>query len=565
LPRKKKVDLEKSAIAEYWHQIDSGAIVTCNEIRTVYQHLYKKLYDTKIDGYHYDWQLAHRPVDFIATFCHLPKLRGNPLCQLDLWQQAMVESIFGFVDDNNNRQYSEVFFTVARKQGKSALAAMIALYLLIGDGEAEPELYCIATKKDQSKIIWEMAGQIMSKSPELRKYLKKRVGDISCNLNNGLFKPLASDSNSLDGLNASVVLADELHSWKDSNLYDVMVDSMVARTQPLFLITTTAGFVRAGIYDQKVDEYEMIIAGYDDPDGYKDPRRLPIIYKLDSEKEWTDSSCWIKANPGLGTIRPLDKLAEDVERARHNPQKVPDLLTKFFDLPQNGIDHFLTIEELTNKKTFAPSEQEIKYAIGGFDLSETTDLTSTVLMYQLPNDPTYYVLTMSWMPEELYEKHIATDHVPYDIWRQRGWLRLCPGNQIDYHMVADWFSEIKNKYHLTIYRIGYDRYGASYMTDEMAKKFGQLCMIPVAQNAMTLSIPLQNMRAEFQRHHINYQNNQLMKWCLGNLMVTRDAQGNYNTTKNRNDHIRDDAAMALLDAFCAYFQVYEKYTKLINK
>jgi phage terminase large subunit-like protein len=564
MPRKKKIDLEQSAIAEYWHQIETGEIQACREIRTTYQHLYKKLYSSKIDGYHYDWALAHKPGEFIETFCHLPKVRGNPLCKLDLWQRAMIESIFGFVNDSGMRQYSEVFFTVARKQGKSALAAMIALYLIICDGESEPELYCVATKKDQSKLIWEMAAQIMGKSPELRKYLKKRVADISCEFNNGLFKPLASDSNSLDGLNASAVFSDELHSWKDSNLYHVMIDSMVARTQPLFLITTTAGFVRNGIYDEKIAEYEMIIAGYDDPDGYKDAHRLPIIYKLDSQKEWTDYKCWIKANPGLGTIRPLDKLAEDVERARHNPSKVPDLLTKFFDLPQTGVDHFLSLEELTNKETFDPVELQPKYAIGGFDLSETIDLTSAVIMFQKKNDPTFYVLSMSWMPSELYEKHIATDHVPYDIWKQKGWLRLCPGNRIDYHMVVDWFSETCKQYHLTMYRIGYDRYGAQYMTDDMMKKFGKLCMVPVAQNAKVLSIPLQNMKAEFQHHHINYQNNQLMKWCLSNLMVERDNQGNYNTRKNRSDNLRDDAACALMDAMVAYYLTVDKYTHMIR-
>ena len=377
---KKKIDLEESAIARYWHQIDSGAIVACKEIRTVYQHLYRKLYDSTIDAYHYDWQLAHRPVEFIETFVRLPKVRGNPLCRLDLWQLAMIESIFGFVDNDGIRQYAEVFFTVARKQGKSALAAMIALYLLICDGESEPELYCVATKRDQSKIIWEMASQIMSKSPELREYLKKRVADISCSVNNGIFKPLASDSNSLDGLNASTVFCDEIHAWKDSNLYDVMVDSMVARTQPLLLITTTAGFVREGIYDQKVDEYEMIIAGYDDTNGYKDPRRLPIIYKLDSEKEWTKKKSWIKANPGLGTIRDEEKLAEDVERAKSNPLKVKDLLTKFFDLPQTGIDHFLSLEDIKNPVTFDDSIFKDRLCIGGFDLSQTTDLTSATII-----------------------------------------------------------------------------------------------------------------------------------------------------------------------------------------
>ena len=557
------IDLEQTAIAQYWHQMESGKLVVCIEIKTIYQHLYRKLNDDTIDGYQFDFGRSQRPIKFIESFCHLPKVRGNPLCKLDLWQKAMIEAIFGFVDAAGHRQYQEVFFTVARKQGKSALAAMIALYLLILDGEAEPELYCVGVKRDQAKIIWDMCKMIINKSPDIKEFLKIRVGEIECLANGGILKALASDSNSLDGLNSSVVLCDELHAWQDTNLYDVMVDSEVARQQPLTLITTTAGFVRAGIYDNKIDEYERIIAGYDDPEGYKDPRRLPILYKLDRESEWTDEENWIKANPGLGTIRSVEKLAEDVNRAKADKAKVKNLLTKFFDLPQTGIDHFLTMEELTNMNTFNPKEIVPKYAIGGFDLSATTDLTSACIMYQKKDEPYFYVFSKCWLPEDQFEKHIQTDHVPYDVWRKKGWLDLCPGNRIDYHMIVAWFAEMKSKYGLTMYRIGYDRWSAAYMVDEMERKFGKIAMVPIAQGAKSLSIPLQNMQAEFQKHHINYGNNQLMKWCLANLMVTQDTNGNYNTTKNRNDTTRDDAAIALLNAFAAYYENYDRYSKLI--
>lgn len=557
------VDLEQTAIAIYWHQMENGQLVACSEIYAVYRHLYKKLADDSLDGYHFDYAQSQRPIKFIESFCHLPKVRGNPLCILDVWQKAMIESIFGFIDDSGRRQYQEVFFTVARKQGKSALAAMIALYLLILDGEAEPELYCVGVKRDQAKIIWDMCKMIINKSPDIKEFLKIRVGDIECKINGGILKPLASDSNSLDGLNSSVVFCDELHAWQDTNLYDVMVDSEAARQQPLTLITTTAGYVRAGVYDNKIDEYERIIAGYDDPEGYQDPRRLPIIYKLDNESEWTDQRNWIKANPGLGTIRSLSKLAEDVNRAKADPNKVKNLLTKFFDIPQTGIDHFLSVEELTNKNKFDPATMPVKYAIGGFDLSETTDLTAAVILYQVRGDDKFYILSKCWLPEDKYERHIETDHVPYDVWRKRGWMDVCPGNKIDYHMIVDWFTKMKQKYGLTMYRIGYDRWSAAYMVDDMARRFGKICMLPIAQGARTLSIPLQNMRAEFQKHRVIYNNDQLMKWCLANLMVTQDTNGNYNTTKNRNDTTRDDAAIALLDAFATYYQVVDRYSKLI--
>lgn len=557
------LDLEQTSIAQYWHRMESGELVVCMEIRETYKHLYQKLYDNTVDGYHFSLEKAQKPIRFMESFCHLIKIRGNPLVMLDLWQKAMIEAIFGFVNAAGERQYQEVFFTVARKQGKSALASMIALYLLICDGESEPEVYCVGVKKDQAKIIWTVAKEIIKKSPDIREFCKLRVGDIECTVNGGTLKALASDSNSLDGLNGSAIFMDELHAWQDMNLYNVMVDSTVARTQPLTIITTTAGFVRAGIYDQKMDEYQQLIAGYSDPEGRRDNRRLPIIYKLDREKEWTDQRCWIKANPGLGTIRSLSKLAEDVARAKAEPAQVKNLLTKFFDLPQTGIDHFLTMEELTNKNTFDAAQLPAKYAIGGFDLSETTDLTSACIMFQVRGDTMFYVLSRSWIPEDKFEHHIQTDHVPYDIWRKKGWLDTCPGNAIDYHMIAAWFAEMKRTYGLTIYRIGFDRWSATYLKEEMARKFGQIAMVPVAQGARTLSIPLQNMRAEFQKHRVNYGNNQLMKWALANLMVTQDDNGNYNTTKNRNATTRDDPAVALLCAFVAYYENYDRYSKLI--
>ena len=551
MARKKKLE---NPIKEYYQAIKSGKIVACKEIKLIYQHLYKKLTDTSIDGFHYDEKKAARAIRFIEIFCHLPKVRGNPLVKLMLWQKALIAAIFGFVDDKGIRQYTEVCLLVGRKNAKSTLAGMIGLYLQIADQEAQPELYTVATKRDQAKILWQSAVDMVHKSPDLRKYAKTKQAEIVTAFNGGVFKPLASDSNSLDGLNANAVFLDEIHAYKDCQLYDVMVDSMAMRHQPLTILTTTAGFQREGLFDAKISEYQMIIRDLDNPQGYKDPRRLPILYKLDSEKEWLDSSCWVKANPGLGEIRSLSKLAEDVERAKTNPEKRKDLLTKFFDLPQTGINHFLSIEEATNEQTFDIQALKPTYFIGGFDLSQVNDLTSAVALFKVPNDSHFYCLSMSWIPEESLEKHLKTDKVPYDIWREKGWLRTCPGNQIDYHSVASWFQELMHDYNLYPYKIGYDRYSSNYLVKELENLLGQNTLVPIAQGARTLSIPLQNLRAELGNKNIIYDNNQLMRWCLLNLQVVQDTNANLNTVKNRNATVRDDAAMALLDALAVLNQ-----------
>src|SRR5690606_38579563 len=199
-------------------------------------------------------------------------------------------------------------------------------------GEAGPEVVSVATKKDQAKIIWSESKRMVKKSPVLRKRVKTLVHELISEFNDGSFKPLSSDSNTLDGLNVHCALIDELHAIEDKNLYDVIVDGMSAREQPLSIITTTAGTVREGIFDIKYDEAERIINGYDDPNGYKDEHVLPIIYELDKREEWTNPDAWRKANPGLGTIKNRDELERKVNKAKANPLLVKNLLTKDFNI-----------------------------------------------------------------------------------------------------------------------------------------------------------------------------------------------------------------------------------------
>lgn len=560
---KTKVDLETTAIAEYWHKIEAGDITACKEIKAVYKHLYAKLFTDQIDGFHFDYELSQRPIEFAEKFCGIVKIRGFKLFKAELFQRAMLEAIFGFVDKNGLRQYQEVLYLVGRKNGKSYIAAIIALYMLLCDGESESEIYTAASTKDQAKIIWDMCGMIISKSPELQRMLKKTISHIRCPANGGIIKPVAADSGTLDGLNSHMVILDECHAQKTADLYNVLVDSTAAREQPLTLICTTQGFVREGLLDSKLTEYGFIIDGYEDAEGYKDPRRLPIIYKLDDKSEWTNMNAWLKANPGLGTIRSFDKLANDVDRAKSNPAQEKNLLTKFFDIPELGTDHFFTVEEITNTATFDVKKLKPRYGIGGFDLSQVNDLTSAVVIFQVPDDPIIYCLTMSWMPEEVLEKHIKTDKVPYDIWYKKGWLRLCPGNQINHKDIHDWFLEVQREYDIYLWKVGFDRYSASYLKVDMEKTFGPSVMIEVAQGAKTLSIPLQMMKTTLENHQINYNNNQLMKWCLANVKVRQDDNGNYNTVKNRNGNIRDDAALALLDALVVYFDKVKDYHNII--
>jgi phage terminase large subunit-like protein len=548
-------------IEEYYKEIVENKIIVCNKVRRTYKHLMDNINNPQ-GAFLFDETKANRAIKFIETFCKLTKGVNKPFV-LETWQKAFVSAIFGFVNNTGKRQYREAILIVGRKNGKTTLAAAIALYMLIADAEPSAEIYSVATTKDQSKIVWKEAKNMIHKSRELKAYCKCHVADIQCYIENGEFKHLASDSNSLDGLNTSFCIMDEMAAWKDPALYDIMNDSMSARQQPLTLITTTAGFIRKGIYDTKYKQAEDIINGYDGIGDYVDETFLPLIYEIDDKNEWRDTSCWQKSNPGLGTIRSLQELTRDVNTAKAGHKDVKDILTKFFNVPETSSEAYLDWQDIKNEEHFDPLELKPRYGIGGFDLSRTTDLTSAAILFRVPNDPKIYVLTKSWMPEDVLERREQEDKVPYRIWIEKDYLRLCSGKMIDYHMISDWFAEIREKYDIYMYKIGYDNYGATYLTQEMTETYGESTMVEVRQGAKTLSIPLQNLKAELKSKNVIYNNDPILAWSLANLKVKRDSNANIQPDKDRHDKVRDDAAMALLDAFTVYLNSMEDYLNII--
>ena len=549
-------------IEQYYEEITSGRVVVSKKIRSVYAHL---VYNLQHPGeFHFNKKKANHAIDFIEMFCHLSKGKtGGKLIVLELWQKALISAIFGFVDKDNLRQYREVLLLVGRKNGKSALDSAISLYMLIADNESAPEVYSAATQLLQSKIVWTETVRMIKKSPELRKYLKCRVADIYCALNEGIFRPLASDSNSLDGLNASLCIADEIHAWKDTNLYDVLVDSQIARRQPLLIITSTAGFVRESIYDLKYQQAEDTINGYEGIGSYVDERFLPIVYELDDKEEWKDFQCWQKANPALGTIKDYQQLAEKVNRAKSGHKDIKDLLTKDFNLPETSSQSFLDWQDIKNTSKFDVLKLKPRYGIGGFDLSQTTDLTSACVIFRVPDDEHLYVLTKSWITSDALERREQEDKVPYKKWIEKDYLRVSNGHVIDYRLISQWFEEVRETYDIYMYKIGYDRYSASYLTQEMQELYGDSVLDVVIQGAKTLSIPLQNMKAELQAKNIVYNNNPLLQWCLANLRVKEDVNANLQPTKNRSGKLRDDAAISLLCAYTSYLRFMEDYLNII--
>ena len=552
-------------IKEYYKKICNNDIKTSEKIRKTYKYLNNKLENDGADGYFFSEKKAMRIIKFAENFCTNSKGKyGGKLVKLELWEKAMLSAVFGFVDIEGNRQFTEVLFIVGKKNGKSLLASIVGNYMLTMDGEAGPEVYSVATKRDQAKIIWQEAKRMIMASPELKKRAKALTGEISTEeLNNGTFKPLASDSNTLDGLNVSCGLMDEIHQWTNGKaLYDIIADGVIAREQPLIFITSTAGTVREDLYDMKYAEAEMLINSYEDDNGYKDLHSIAFIYELDKRAEWTDEDCWIKANPGLGTIKNKQTLADKVEKAKSNPMLIKNLVCKEFNIRETSNESWLTFDDLNNTATFDTEIIKPKYAIGGVDLSATTDLTCATIIFMQPDDATIYVEQMYWIPRLLLEQRVKEDKVPYDLWEQRGLLRVCEGNKIDYKDVVLWFDEIQNERDIYLYRIGYDSWSASYFVDDINATFGNITE-PVIQGKKTLSSPMQNLGADLKANKINYNNNPILKWCLANTAIDIDKNNNIQPCKTHAQTKRIDGLASLLDAYVVLERHIEDYKAMI--
>lgn len=558
-----KYPLAYNPVLEYWEKIQNKEIKVCDKIYRTYQ---KVVNDINNPGeYFYSPNRANHILEFAENYCRHSKGKfgGKPV-RLELWEKAHLATIFGFIDINGNRKYRESLLIVGKKNGKSLLASIVGLYMLTADGEKGPEVYAVATKKDQSKIIWMESKRMVRKSPSLTRRVKTLVAELTAEFNDGVFKPLASDSDTLDGLNVHCVLMDEIHQWKQGKaLFDIMADGTCAREQPLVYITSTAGTIREDIYDQKYEEAEMVINGYLDPDGYKDEHFIAFIYELDNRKEWIDEKCWIKANPGIGTIKNIETLRSKVEKAKKNPLLVKNLLCKEFNIRETSSEAWLTFDQINNTMTFDVKELKPRYGIGGVDLSETTDLTAAKVVFKVRGDEHIYVMSMYWIPEDLVEKRVNEDKVPYDVWIERGFVRTCKGNKISFKDVKAWFVEIQNNYDIYLNLIGYDSWSATYFVEDMQEYFGKGTMVPVVQGKKTLSQPTKTLGADLENNIIVYNNNPVDKWCLCNTAVDIDKNDNIQPIKTSKPRRRIDGTMALLDAYVVLQDNYNEYMALI--
>ena len=548
-------------VREYWSKIESGEIVTSRRVKAVYGRLMREM-DEPAGGsrYYFDEETGERPIIFIERFCKQSQgTLGAPL-KLELFQKAFIQTLFGWLERATGyRRFRETLFLVGRKNGKSTLLAAIALYMLVADYEGAAEIYSVATKRDQAKKTLTEAVNMVKQSPELRAIVKKRRNDIYFPATASTFEALASDSNTLDGLNSHAVIIDELHAIRDRNLYEVMKQSTSSRRQPLVIMITTSGTVRESVFDNIYGLACDIADGKIEEDSF-----LPVLYELDERAEWTDPQAWVKANPGLGTIKQYSTLANFVERAKKNPEDLPGVLCKDFNVPEVAATVWLSFEEIKSDATFTMQDVYNTYAVGGCDLSATTDLTcATLLIRRSREDEIVYVLQHYFLPQKKIDQldEHNTNEAPYKIWAERGLLTICEGARVNYSDVTAWFCQMRDDFKIDTFKVGYDRALAGYWTDEM--KSNGFEMEAVAQGPFTWSQPMREMGAAFADKKVNYNKNPVLVWCLSNTAAKKSGVNNIQPVKV-SDRRRIDGMVSLLNAWVIYVRDFEDYMYLVG-
>ena len=467
-------------IEEYYNKISSGEIIACKKIKAVYKKLVNDLkkpkkvsFLNKITDeieehtYIFDEKKANRPIQFIEKYCKHSKGKwaGKPVI-LELWQKAHIQALYGFVDKETGlRKYRKFVLFVGKKNGKSTEGSGLGLYQLTSDGEGGAEVYSVATQKDQAKIIWEEAKRMAAKSPALNKRTRRLVNGIFYDKTESLFKAVASETDSLDGLNGSAILADEIWAWRDKGLLDIMSDSISVREQPIIFEFSTMGKIREAVFDGEYEYLEAVIKGYEGLEGgIEDETVLPFIYELDEAKEWTDEKAWIKANPNLGVTKTYKYLRDKVEKAQKKPDELSNLLCKEFNVRTTAQEAWVDFDTVNNEETYDMDSLYDTYAIGGVDLSSTTDLTCATLLIMKHNKK--YVLQQYFIPSERLEFKIKDDKIPYDKWEKRGLVTICDGAKVNYSDVTQWFLRMNDEYKISALWIGYDPWNTQYWVEE---------------------------------------------------------------------------------------------------
>lgn len=527
-------------IRKYWDRIEDGSETVGRWIQLAYEMLVKGLTDKK---FFYDPDKADDIVEYFETFVHHTKGRSD-LVTLELWQKAALAAIYGIVNEDGLRQFKEIVLGIGRKQGKSLIAYGVGEYeFLPFTDEYGPEVYCLAPKLDQSEIVFGGIKTSIMAEPELAALMKSRKTDLFVAENNGICKKIPFAEKRSDGFNPQCVICDEYAAWPGQagkDQYEVMTSAIGSRRQPLILSISSANYVVDGLYDDLRKRGTRVLLGES-----KETHLLPLFYEIDDDDKWDDLTELKKALPNLGVSVPVSFIKDEIVTARESLSKKREFMTKYCCRQQNSAAAWLSSKTVNGAmcEELRPEDFTNCYAVGGIDLSQTTDLTAACLVIE--RGGIEYVIAHAWLPGEKIEEATARDGIPYRELIAKGFVSVSGENFIDYHDVEAWFNRMVREYKIYPLKVGYDRYSSQYLIQEMKRSGFHMDDVWQGWN-MTPAI--QRLEGELKDGLLKIGNNDLMKIHLLDVALKKDTESRrVMTTKlTKNSHI--DLCDCLLDA-----------------
>ncbi len=490
----------------------------------------------------FDEGKAKRTVDFINCLKHTKgKWRGQPFDLLP-WQEAIIRDVFGTVKENGYRQYNTAYVEIPKKNGKSELAAGVALYMTCGDNEWGAEVYGCASDRQQASIVFDVAVDMVEQCPALKKRIKPvmSVKRLVYKPTNSFYQVLSAEAYTKHGLNVHAVIFDELHSQPNRELFDVMTKgSGDVRTQPLFFLITTAGTDRHSVCFEQHQKAEDILQG-----RKIDPTFYPVIYGASDDADWSSEEVWRKANPSLGHTIDIEKVRNAYLSAKDNPAEENIFRQLRLNQWVKQSTRWMQMEKW-DACAFPVDEREMLgwECYGGLDLSSSIDITAFVLVFPPRNDTEKYILLpYFWIPEENMRLRVRRDHVPYDVWEKQGYLQTTEGNVIHYGFIENFIDELGKKFHIK--EIAFDRWGAVQMVQNL-EGLG-FTVVPFGQGFKDMSPPTKRLMELVLEKNVAHGGHPVLRWMMDNIFVRTDPAGNIKPDKEKSTEKIDGAVAAIM-------------------
>ena len=541
------MDNAENWILRYYQMIRDGSVTAGRWIHLLYDRIIGDLEDKT---YFFDQKKANKVINFFEKFTHHSKGSLAPrLVKLEPWQKALLSCSFGLVDGQGLRQYREILTQMGRKCGKSLLASGIAEYMAYADGEYGADVYMLAPKLDQADIVFNDFWQSISAEPDLMKMTKKRKMDIYIESTNTSIKKVPFADKKSDGFNPHLSICDEIAAWPGESgikQYEVMTSALGSREQPMIFSITTANYINGGIYDELYRRATSFLQG-----NSKEKRLLPFLYQIDNVEKWNDLSELQKSIPNLGVSVKVDYILEEISKAEQTVASKAEFMTKMACIKQNSSTAWLPADAV--RKMFEVqkpiSELANHYALGGIDLSQTTDLTSACLLVE--DAGTVWVISHFWLPAERLIEATQRDAIPYQAMIDRGFLSLSGDQFIDYHDVFNWFERMRKEYKILPLQIGYDRYTAQYLVQDLENASYHMESVFQGYNLTGIEDNFEGMLKEGKIRCID--DNDMLKIHLMDAAQQIETNTSAHPRKklvklSKNAHV--DGLAAILDAMC---------------